>query len=210
VADFGAELVEDFNGFGVGFNFFEESLEADFDGVFVDLADTGPGVGEAGDVVGVVLAFAGLRERLEDERADEEVAAEMGGGAILRGGVVGELFDVFEHEVGFIAVGLFFAPARVVGVVPTGECDTEIADDDVVVGGGAGPAEGIGVAGFEFERGDVAVGGLGEEPGADLFVLRAVVELAVDLFADGLGHESEARPALSHRIPWVCRVVGLP
>ena len=84
------------------------------------------------------------------------------------------------------------------GVIPTGHGDAEIADDERFVGSGTGPNEGIGVAGFEVERRDIAVGGLGEEPFADAFVGPPVIEFAVDVVANGFGEESETAAGFTH------------
>jgi len=104
-----------------------------------------------------------------------------------------------EEEAAFaVALGLFLAPLLEVGVIPAREGDAEAADEFFLVGIGAGPSEGIGVAGFQFEGRDIAVGFLCEEPVADLFVLPTVVELAVELVADGLGEEGETAAGFSH------------
>ena len=117
------------------------------------------------------------------------------------GGAGGELVDVFEEAERVLAVGgLFLAPLLEVGVIPTGEGDAEIADEFFLVGDGAGPGEGIGVAGFQVEGGDIAVGFQFKEPVADLFVLPAVVEFAVEFFADGLGEEGETTTGFSQII----------
>ncbi len=179
-------------GFGVGVDFFDEGFFSDINVVFIGLAEACPGVGETGELVGGVVAFADAADGVEEEGADEEVAAEMGGDAVGGGGGGGKLVDVFEELERLIAVGAFFAPALEVGVIPTGESDAEVANEFFLVGSGAGPSEGIGIAGFELQRRDIAVDDLGEEPVADLFVLPAVLEMAVEFFADGLGEESEA------------------
>ena len=172
-------------GFGVGVDFFDEGFFSDVEVVFVGLAEASPGVGEAGELERGTVVFANVADGVEQHGAEEEVAAEMGGGAVRGGGGGGEPVHAFDEAEGFIAFGLFLAPAGEVGVVPTGEGDAEVADEFFLVGRGAGPDEGIGFAGFEIQRGNIAVGFLGEEPGADLFVLPTVVELAVDLVAEG-------------------------
>ncbi len=199
-------MVEGFHGFGIVFDLVVESFEGEVDGFFGGemvalggesrLVHPGPGVGEAGEIgrVGVV-DFGGFAQGIEEEGADEALGAGCGGGR-WRGGadgggeVIGGLDDA---EVAFAdAFVLFLAPLLEVGVVPAREGDTEVADKFFLVGIRAGPSEGIGVAGFQFERGDIAVGFLCEEPVADLFVLPTVVEFAVEFVADGLGEEGEA------------------
>jgi hypothetical protein len=189
-------------GFGVGIDFLGEGGPGGVEVVFVGLAEAGPGVGEAGELVGGVVAFADAADRVKEQSADEKVAAEMGGGAVGGGGGDGELIDVFQEAEGLVAVGVFLAPLLEVGVVPAGEGDAEVADEARFVGDGAGPDEGIGVAGFEVEGGDIAVGCLGEEPVADLFVLPAVVEFAIEFVAEGLGEQGEAASRLTRRF-WV-------
>ena len=181
--------------FGVVFDFFDEKVDADLGGMFVGLAEAGPGVGEAGELVGVVAAFA---DGFEDEGTDEEIAAEMGGGAIFSRGGGGEVVDTLDESEVLIAFGLGIAPLEVVGVKPTGHGDAEIPDEEFFVGSGAGPDEGIGVTGFEVERGDIAVGGLGEEPFTDAFVGPTVIEFAVDFVTDGLGEQSETAAGFAH------------
>lgn len=186
-------------GFGVGIDFLGEGGPGGVEVVFVGLAKAGPGVGEAGELVGGVAGFADVADGIEENGADEVVAAEMGGGAVGGGGGGGELIDVFEETEGFVAVGALVAPLLEVGVVPAGEGDAEVADEARFVGDGAGPDEGIGVAGFEVERGDIAVGFQFKEPVADLFVLPAVVEFAVEFVAEGLGEEGETAARLPRR-----------
>jgi len=196
----GAHLAKEFDGFGIGFEFLEEGFEPDIDGMLVGSAEAGPGVGEAGELIGILFAFA---DGFEDEGADEEIAARMGGGRVFAGGSGGEVVDAFDDAKIVVALGLFGAPAWAVGVVPGGEGDAEIADDDFFVGGCAGPDEGIRVAGFEVEGGNVAVGLFREEPVADLFVLPAVVQLLIEGGAEGVWEEGEAASTFSHGGLWL-------
>ena len=210
--DGGVEVIEGFDGFGIVFDLAVESFEGEVGRVFGDeveafggegsLVDAGPGVGEAGEVGGVgVFGFGGFAEGIEQERIHEVLGAGGGFGGrftLADGGgeVVGGTDDA---EAAFaVAFGLFVAPVLEVGVIPGREGDAEVADQLllvnrlVLVGGGPGPGEGKGFAGFEAQTGDIVVGGQGEEPFADLLVLPAVVEVAVELVAEGLGEQGEA------------------
>ncbi len=203
--DGGVEVIEGFDGFGIVFDLVVESFEGEVGGVFGDeveafggergLVDAGPGVSETGEVGGVgIFAFGRFAEGIEEEGGHEALSAgvDLGrGGGFADGG--GEFVGGSDEEEGAFAVAFvpFLAPLLEVGVVPAGEGDAEIADEFILVGDGAGPGEGIGVAGFQVERGDIAVGFQFIEPVADLFVLPAVVEFAVEFLAEGLREEGE-------------------
>ena len=85
------------------------------------VVETGPGVGETGDVGGIIFIFADFGDGLEEERADEAI------GAVARIGLVGasdggaELFGVFDEAEELFAFGLVVEPAGVGGGVPAGE-----------------------------------------------------------------------------------------
>ncbi len=203
--DDGVEVVEGFDGFGIVFDLVVESFEGEVGRVFGDeveafggeggLVDAGPGVGETGEVGGIgVFALGGFAEGIKQERIHEVLRAGVGlgrGVGFAEGG--GEFVGGSDDEEAAFAVAfvLFLAPLLEVGVIPAGEGDAEAADEFFLVGIGAGPGEGIGVAGFQVERGDIAVGFLFKEPVADLFVLPAVVEFAVEFLAEVLGEEGE-------------------
>ena len=203
--DDGVELLESFHGLGDVLDVVVEGFDSEVDGFFggelvafggeVGLVDAGPGVGEAGEVVGVgLIGLGGFADGVDEEGADEVLGAGSGGGRRLGGADGGgEVVGGLDYaKIAFtVALGLFLAPLLEVGVIPARDGDAEVADEFFFIGSGTYPAEGIGVAGFEVERGDVAVGFLGEEPGADLFVLPAVVEPEVEFFAEELGKEGE-------------------
>ncbi len=204
-------MVEGFHGFGVVFDLFVESFEGEVGGIFGDeveafggeggLVDAGPGVGETGEIGGVrVFGFGGFTEGVEEEGIHEVLRAGGGfGGRRLAADGGGEFVGGSDDAEAVVAVafGLFLAPLLEVGVIPTGEGDAEIADEFFLVGDGAGPGEGIGVAGFQVEGGDIAVGFLFKEPVADLFVLPAVVEFAVEFLAEVLGEQGETAARLT-------------
>ena len=142
-------------------------------------------MGEAGDGGGVAGGGVEIFEGVDDEAADDDVATgDEGAGPVLVVGVGGEALDAVEDGVGLFAVFELLEPVEVVGAVPLGDAVAAGFPGGFVVLGCAGPDEGVGVAGFEAEVGDVAVGDLGEEPLANDGVWPAVVEFAVELFAD--------------------------
>ena len=133
----------------------------------------------------------GLFEGVEEDGADDEVGAgsvEAGAGWVA--GVVDAL-EVVEDGGGFFAILELLEPVEMVGAVPLGDAVAAGFAGGFVVLGGAGPDEGIGVAGFEVEVGDVAVGFLGEEPLGEGDEARAFVEFAVEFFADVGGEGGE-------------------
>lgn len=194
-------MIEGFHGFRIVFDFVVEGFEGEVGGFFGDeveafggeggLIDAGPGVGETGEVGGVgIIALGGFAQGIEQEGGHEALGAgiDLGRGIGFADGG-GEFVGGFDEEEGAFAVAFvpFLAPLLEVGVIPAREGDAEIADQLTLVNNGAGPGEGIGVAGFEVEGGDIAVGFQFKEPVADLFVLPAVVEFAVEFLAEGLG-----------------------
>jgi hypothetical protein len=149
-------------------------------------------LGEAGDGGGVAGGGVEVFEGVDDEAADDDVATgDEGAGPVFVVGVGGEVLDAVEDGVGLFAAFELLEPIEVVGAVPLGDAIAAGFLGGFVVLGGAGPDEGVGVAGFEAEVGDVAVGDLGEEPLADDGVWPAVVEFAVEFFADVGGEGGE-------------------
>jgi hypothetical protein len=96
-------------------------------------------------------------------------------------------------------------PVLVVGARPAGQRLAAIVLGDGSALGETGPDEGIGVAGLEIKVGDIAVGGLGEEPLDEGRELPAVLNLEVDFVAQDGGQggncalRSDAGGALAFR-----------
>lgn len=146
--------------------------------------EAGPGLGEADEEVGVVGGEVGLFEGVEEDGADDEVGTggvEAGAGGVTGGG---EVLEAVEDGGGFFAFVELVEPVLVVDAGPLADAVAAGFFGGFLVFGGAGPDEGVGVAGFEVEVRDVAVGDLGEEPLANGDVCPAVVKFAVKLFAD--------------------------
>ena len=153
------ELVEGGDGFGIFLNVFEQGAQSDVDGLFglefeffefeAGVVHAGPSVSEAGEVGGIVVAFADEVDGVHEQGADEEAAA---GGRIFAGflaGGGGELFHAVDEAGDFFAVSLFAEPGMVMVVVEFGESAAEVELGGGEVAGATGPDEGIRVAGLE-------------------------------------------------------------
>ena len=89
-------------------------------------------------------------EGVDDEGADDDVAAgDEGAGPVFVVGGGGEALDAVEEGGGLFAELELLEPVEVVGAVPLGDAVAAGFLGGFVVFGGAGPDEGVGVAGFE-------------------------------------------------------------
>jgi len=131
------------------------------------LAEPGPGGGEVDDFGGVFGVFVGVFEGLEEKCANEVVTGALGRIIVFFIYVHGELLDAVDEAHGLAGFDGFPEPVLMVCAIPARDVMAEGVARGSLVLRFARADEGIWVAFFEIEVGDIAVGDLVVEPIAD-------------------------------------------